>query len=46
MEKILVVYKALIDNPDEVTVTAVSCAQTAVLGLKAAKEDHSGKGCR
>ncbi|MCF8111644.1 MAG: KH domain-containing protein [Desulfobacterales bacterium] len=39
--KDLIAYiaKALVDNPDEVTVTEVEGGQTAVLELKVAKED-------
>ncbi len=33
------IAKALVDNPDEVTVTEVEGDQTAVLELKVAKED-------
>lgn len=40
--KDLITYiaKALVDNPDKVTVTEVGGGQTAVLELKAAKEDR------
>ncbi|MBS3808862.1 MAG: KH domain-containing protein [Desulfobacterales bacterium] len=39
--KDLIAYiaKALVDNPDDVTVTEVEGGQTAVLELKVAKED-------
>ncbi|MBS3754919.1 MAG: KH domain-containing protein [Desulfobacteraceae bacterium] len=39
--KDLITYiaKALVDNPDEVTVTEVEGGQTAVLELKVSKED-------
>ncbi|MCF8023897.1 MAG: KH domain-containing protein [Desulfobacteraceae bacterium] len=33
------IAKALVDNPDEVTVTELEGGQTAVLELKVAKED-------
>lgn len=33
------IAKALVDNPDQVSVTAVDGSQTAVLELKVAKED-------
>jgi predicted RNA-binding protein YlqC (UPF0109 family) len=33
------IAKALVDNPDEVTVTEVEGKQTSVLELKVAKED-------
>jgi hypothetical protein len=38
-ELITYIAKALVDNPDEVTVTEVEGGQTAVLELKVAKED-------
>ncbi|MEW6079052.1 MAG: KH domain-containing protein [Thermodesulfobacteriota bacterium] len=33
------IAKALVDNPDQVSVTAIDGSQTAVLELKVAKED-------
>ena len=38
-ELITYIAKALVDNPDDVTVTEVEGGQTAVLELKVAKED-------
>ncbi|MFO8111787.1 MAG: KH domain-containing protein [Desulfosalsimonadaceae bacterium] len=38
-ELINYIAKALVDNPDEVTVTEVEGDQTSVLELKVAKED-------
>ena len=38
-ELITYIAKALVDNPDEVSVTEVEGGQTAVLELKVAKED-------
>ena len=38
-DMILYIAKALVDNPDEVTVTEVEGNQTSVLELKVAKED-------